>query len=136
MLRNDEPPTADASVPQAASPSRSETPSADRRRTPRRRLRDRIASLDATDNPALRSQYDLRNLMLLVDDDLRQTALALGAVESYLARTAALLENPEVTGGELAEAADDEEVLDRIEDLSENLDNLRHRMGSIAASLK
>ena len=107
----------------------------DRRRTPRRRLRDRIASLERTDNPALHGQYELQNLMLLVDDDLRQTALSLGSVEQYLAQSIALLERESIAASELAAHADGEDVLDRVDLLLENLMNLRRRMSEIAARL-
>ena len=128
-------PIGDAAVASAETAT-GEGSGTERRRTPRRRVRDRIASLDTTDNPMLRGQYDIRNLMLLVDDDLRQTALALGAIEAYLATAAALLEKSDLTGAALVAVADDEAVLDRMEDLSENMDNLRRRMSSIAAALK
>jgi hypothetical protein len=108
---------------------------ADRRRTPRRRLRDRIASLDSTKNPALRGRYELKNLMLLVDDDLRQTALTLGTVEKYLTESMSLLEDPTLDREALAAHADHEDVLDRIDDLVENLVHLRRRMKSIAIAM-
>ena len=107
----------------------------DRRRSPRRRLRDRIASLEHTENPALRGKFELQNLMLLVDDDLRQTALSLGSVEQYLAQSIALLESESLAPAELAAHADGEDVLDRVDLLLENLMNLRRRMGDIAARL-
>jgi hypothetical protein len=109
---------------------------AERRRTPRRRLRDRIASLDSTDNPALRSHHELLNQVLLVEDDLRQSALALGAVEGWLARSMALLEEPALSPHAIASHAADDEVVERLEQLAENLANLRRRLGTIASSIK
>ncbi len=108
----------------------------DRRSNPRRRTRDRIASLDTTANPTLSGKHELKNLMLLVDDDLRQTALSLGAVEAFLAQAAALLEKADLSAAELRAHADDEDALDRLDALSENVDHLRRRMRLIAASLK
>jgi hypothetical protein len=108
----------------------------DRRRSPRRRLRDRIASLERIDNPALRAMPRVGTQVLLVDDDLRQTALSLGAVEAFLAASMALLEKPGLTADELHEHADDDAVLDRLEVLSENVATLRRRMLSIANAMK
>lgn len=107
----------------------------ERRRTPRRRLRDRIASLDRTTNQALR-RPEIANLVMIVEDDLRQTALALGAVEQYLGKAHGLLEQPDVTAQALVDMARDPDVVTRIDDLSENLANLRRTMHRIAAAMK
>lgn len=108
----------------------------DRRRAPRRRLRDRIASLERTQNEALRAQPALQNHLLLVDDELRQTALALGRLEAFLTRSMTLLESAGLTAEELAAHAADEAVLDDVEELAEDLARLRQRMGSIATAMK
>ena len=108
-------------------------PLSDRRRAPRRRLRDRIASLDSTDNPALAATSALKDLAMLADDDLRETALALGGVEGYLAASLALLEKPNVTAVEIAAHAESEAVLDQLDALSDGLGNLRRRLAAIAA---
>ena len=100
-----------------------------------RRLRDRLVDRDVTANPRLH-RYDLQNLMLFVDDDLRETALALGGIETFLSRALALLENAELTPDELAELAHDAQVLDRLDYLGETLSSLRRRMGLIAHTLK
>jgi hypothetical protein len=107
----------------------------DRRLAPRRRLRDRIASLDRTDNPALQRQ-ELANLVLLVEDDLRETALALGQVEQFLAGAMTLLEAPELDAAGIAAVAADSKVSWRLDALADNITNLRHRMGTIAAELR
>lgn len=108
----------------------------ERRRNPRRRLRDRIASLDSTSNPALSGRPELKNQMLLVDDDLRQTALVLGTVEQYLGEAMGLIERPDVTAQELAAFADNDDIDERVELLGENLDNLRRRMKAIAMAMR
>ena len=114
----------------------SETKDSDRRRTPRRRLRDRIASLDRTANPVLRGRPDVQNTLLLVEDELREAALALGAVEQYLGQTMELLESATLTRAELEDAAGDEDVLARVDALSDSLANLRRHVARIAVSLK
>ena len=112
-----------------------ETPAgAERRRTPRRRLRDRIASLESTENPSLH-RHELKNHVMLVEDDLRQTALALGAIEAYLTQSMELLEDEALTSEAMRVHAEDETILDRFDTLSENLDQLRRRMRSIAAAM-
>ena len=108
---------------------------ADRRKSPRRRLRDRIASLDSADNPSLRQRHELKNHLLLVEDDLRETALALGALEGYLARSMELIEDEALSPSALLAHADDIALPPRLETLSENLDNLRRRMRCIAAAM-
>jgi hypothetical protein len=107
----------------------------ERRRTPRRRLRDRIASLDRSQHPALAGHHELQNHLLLVDDDLRQTALQLGAVEQYLHRSLELIESESTGADELGAHADDDAVLERMELLLESLANLKRRMKSIAVGL-
>src|SRR6185295_7903508 len=42
-----------------------------------RRLRDRLVDRSGTANPALSRRHELQNLLLFIDDDLRETALAL-----------------------------------------------------------
>jgi len=108
----------------------------ERRRSPRRRLRDRIASLESAAGPSLRGRRELANLVLLVEDDLRQAALGLSSIEEFLARSLALLEGEPLDAAALASHAGDDEVAGQLDALSENLANLRRRMGMIAASLK
>lgn len=73
---------------------------------------------------------------MIVEDDLRQTALALGAVEQYVGKAHGLLEQPDVTPQALAEMARDPDVVTRLDDLTENLANLRRTMNRIAAAMK
>jgi len=111
-------------------------PTHERRATPRRRLRDRIASHGGNANRALARRHDLANLLMLVDDDLRETALALGGIEQFLGCALTLIEKPDLTREELATLAGDDGVRERIDLLADNLASLRRRMGQIAASLK
>ncbi|HJZ86627.1 MAG TPA: hypothetical protein VKN99_15725 [Polyangia bacterium] len=100
-----------------------------------RRLRDRLVAREGTANPTL-LRYELQNLLLFVDDDLRETALALGGIESFLTHALAVLEKEDVVPDELAALACDANVLDRLDYLGETLSNLRRRMGLIAQTLK
>src|SRR5262245_55860204 len=50
----------------------------------KRRVRDHIAEREATANPMLTSRYELQNLLLFVDDDLRETARAMENIEGFL----------------------------------------------------
>jgi hypothetical protein len=102
---------------------------------PRRRLRDRLVEREGTRNPKLEGRYELSNLLLFVDDDLRETALALQGIETFLAYALKLLENEKVTAQELALLARDEEILERIDTLEETLSSLRRRMATIATTL-
>jgi hypothetical protein len=101
----------------------------------RRRVRDRLIDRAGTENPRLK-RYELSNLMLLVDDDLRETALALGGIESFLARALALLEKADVGADELAALADDGLLSDRLDYLGETLGSLRLRVSQIAEHLR
>ena len=103
---------------------------------PRRRLRDRLVERQGTGNPALKERYELTNQLLLVDDDLRECALALGSVEKFLAQSLALLDDEQVTATDLATLASDGEALDELDRLAETLTSLRRRLLSIASNIK
>lgn len=102
---------------------------------PRRRLRDRLVERQGTDNPALTERYALTNQLLLVDDDLRECALALSSVEKFLAQALAMLEDEEVRAEELAALAGDGTALDQLDNLAETLSMLRRRLLAIASNL-
>jgi hypothetical protein len=104
--------------------------------SPRRRLRDRLVERDGTSNPVLTERYALTNQLLLIDDDLRETALAMGAVEKFLADALGLLEDETVTAADLAQLAGDGEMLDRMDTLAETLTTLRRRLIAIASQIK
>lgn len=101
----------------------------------KRRLRDRLVERDGTANPQLRA-HELTNQILLIDDDLRETALALGGIEGFLAKALALLESEEVSARALARLAADGDILDRLDTLSETLQSLRRSLGTVAAGMK
>jgi hypothetical protein len=100
-----------------------------------RRLRDRLVDREGTENPRLR-RYELSNLLLFLDDDLRETALAIGGIEGFLTAALALLEKEDLDAAELQALAGSQDVLDRLDYLGENLVSLRRRMGLIAETLK
>ena len=100
-----------------------------------RRLRDRLVDRDGTQNPRLR-RYELSNLLLFVDDDLRETALAIGGIEGFLTAALELLEKEDLEAWELSALAGNADVLDRLDVLGETLASLRRRMGLIAATIK
>ncbi len=112
----------------------------DRRRSGlRRRARDRImdrATRAYPKNEALEGVRDLETLMLFIDDDLRETGLALARIEQYLVRTLGVLEQPQVTRREVHALAADQAVLDHLDMLNETLESLRRRMARLAARLK
>jgi hypothetical protein len=101
-----------------------------------RRARDRIVLGDSLGPKALASRAELQNLLLFVDDDLRETALAIGGIESFLLQALALLEREDISRDELAALAGDADVLERIDSLAETLISLRRRLGRIADTLQ
>jgi hypothetical protein len=103
---------------------------------PRRRLRDRLVEREGTANPQLADRYDLTNQILLIDDDLRETALALGGIERFLADALGLLESDQVSARALARLATSGDILDRLDTLSETLQSLRRSLATVAAAMK
>lgn len=104
----------------------------------RARARDRLmdrASQPYAPNPSLARIRHVENIMLFIDDDLRETALSMGRIERYLVSTLDLLEADHLDAGEVKALATDVEVLDQIDMLSETLECLRRRMARLAALL-
>lgn len=87
-------------------------------------------------NQVLAKVRNFENLMLFVDDDLRETALALTRVETFLSRTLHLLETPNPTREEVAEIAGDRAVLEHVDQLNETLESLRRRLATLCANMK
>lgn len=112
----------------------------DRRRSGgRSRARDRLMDRAVRDYPegdALRGVRGVENLVLFIDDDLRETGMALGHVEAYLVEILRMLEGPRIRREEVHALASDTRVLDHIDMLVENLETLRRRMTKLAASLR
>ena len=128
-------------TPAATSGTSSTTPTgADRRQSGARvRARDRL--MDRMLRPAqatdpLSRVRGVENLMLFIDDDLRETAMALGNVEGYLLEILKLLEAPRLAREEVHALAADTQVLDHVDMLVETLETLRRRLAKLSASLR
>jgi hypothetical protein len=101
-----------------------------------RRARDRILSGQTTPSETLRERYELKNLILFLGDDLRESALAVNGIESFLLRAQRLLEQADVSSDELRALVDDDVVVERIDLLWDALSSLRRSMSLIHDTLK
>jgi len=112
----------------------------ERRRSGRRaRARDRLmdrATRPYPQNAALIGVENVENLLLFVDDDLRETALAINEVEKFLLRTLGLLETPNLRREEVQSVASDTSVLDNLDLLNETVESLRRRLARLSARMK
>lgn len=107
----------------------------ERRANPRRRLRDKLPERETT-NPALAQKTELKNLLLFLDDDVRESGKSLVRVEKYLGRALALLDAPTVAADELHELAREQAIFDDLHALVDTLASLRARLGKVASSLR
>lgn len=129
-------------VPSLAGPELAEASAsgAERRRSGgRTRARDRLmdrATHDYPESDSLRGVRGVENLLLFIDDDLRETGMALGHVESYLLEILRVLEGPRVKREDVHALATDTRVLDHVDMLVENLETLRRRVAKLAANLR
>lgn len=105
-----------------------------RRARARDRLMDR-ASQPYAPNPALARLEHVENLLLFIDDDLRESALSMERIERYLVATLDLLEGDRLDRSEVEALASNEEVLDQIDALNESLESLRRRVARLARLL-
>jgi hypothetical protein len=101
-----------------------------------RRARDRILAGHTLPSPVIGKRRELANLVLFLTDDLRESALAVGAIESFLVRAQRALEKPELTAAELHSLAADRDVEERFELLADALSSLRRSMKQIVDSLE
>ncbi|HEY1587736.1 MAG TPA: hypothetical protein VGH63_18685 [Polyangia bacterium] len=88
-----------------------------------------------TTNPAL-AHADLKNLLLFLDDDVRESAKALVRVERYLGRALALLDDGAVSADKLEALAGEQDIFDDLHTLVDTLGSLRGRMGKVASTLR
>lgn len=108
----------------------------------RARARDRLMDRATRSYPQTEPLSQLggvrgvENLMLFIDDDLRETAMALGNVENYLVEILKLLEAPRIGREEVHALAADTQVLDHVDMLAETLETLRRRLARLSASLR
>jgi hypothetical protein len=100
-----------------------------------RRARDRLLE-GTTQSPALSDRRELENLVLFLGDDLRESALAMGGIESFMLRAQQVLENPDLSPEELQRLLDEGDVAERMELLWDALSSLRRSMGLIHENLK
>ena len=106
-----------------------------RRARARDRLLDRPSRTSAP-TAALMGVVDLETMLLFVDDDLRETALALQHIESYLLRALDLLTRESLRRAEVLAVAADGQVLQHVDQLGETLESLRRRLAKLASRMK
>lgn len=129
-------------VERASGPATSEstTSGAERRQSgTRARARDRLmdrATRSYPESETLTQARGVENLVLFIDDDLRETGMALGNVENYLVGILRMLEQPRMTREDVHAIAADTQVLDHVDMLVETLETLRRRLARLAASLR
>lgn len=136
-----------ASAISMSMPGRESVPASDapreqgkeRRRSGRRaRARDRLldrATQPYVPNAALAGVPNVENLLLFVDDDLRETALAITRIEAFLGRTLATLETTQLEREHVQALARDVAVLEHLDMLSETLESLRRRLAKLASAM-
>ena len=111
----------------------------DRRGSGRRaRSRDRLmdrASHPYAPNPALSKIRHVENLLMFIDDDLRETALSMERFERYLLSTLDMLESDRLLPAQVQRLATDDEVLEHIDQLNDGLESLRRRVSRLAGLL-
>ena len=99
------------------------------------RLLDR-ATRDYAKNASLETVRDIETVMLFVDDDLRETALAIGRIEAYLVHTLQTLERSNLRRSDVTALADDLTVLDHLDLLNETIEGLRRRLARLAQRMR
>jgi hypothetical protein len=114
---------------------------ADERRESGKRARaaDRLMDRATRTYPptqALARARNVENLLLFIDDDLRETALSMQRIERYLVATLAMLESETIERATVQALATDRDVLSHVDALNETLESLRRRMARLAASLR
>ena len=118
-----------------------EAAEADDRRGSGRRARARDRLMDRATRPypqtdALTQADRVGNLLLFIDDDLRETALAMQRIENYLVSTLAMLEKDRLTRDQVHDLATDTTVLEHVDMLNETLESLRRRLAKLSARMK
>ncbi len=93
------------------------------------------ANQDYVPSPALAKVKHVENLLLFIDDDLRETALSMERIERYLISTLDVLEGDALDPREIHALATDASVLEHIDLLNETLESLRRRMARLACAI-
>jgi hypothetical protein len=130
-----------ANAPERAADGVAGARAGDERRTSGRRARARDRLLDRGSQPTqvgepLERVRDIENLLLFVDDDIRETALSMQRIEEFLTRTMQTLDHPQLRREHVLALAGDKRVLDHLDRLSETLESLRRRLARLSASMK
>lgn len=105
----------------------------------RARARDRLLDRPTREHAptaALLGVVDLETMLLFVDDDLRETALALQNIESYLVRAHEVLTRESLRRADVLAVAADGQVLAHVDQLGETLESLRRRLAKLAGRMK
>lgn len=116
--------------------AQSERRASGRRGRARDRLLDRGSAPSEAPTGTLSRVRDIENMLLFIDDDLRETALAMTRIEDYLTRTLQTLESPEVRREHVHALASETRVLDHLDQLSETLESLRRRLAKLSTTMK
>ena len=82
-------------------------------------------------NSSLAEVDELKNPLLICDDDLRQTAKALGDIESYVLSALRVLEKRDLSRADLSDLLK-EDLMGKIDTLTDSLGSLRKSLGLIA----
>ena len=85
---------------------------------------------------ALSGVNDVENLLLFIDDDIRETALSMERIERFLLAALGLLECDRLERSQVQRLANDTEVLEHIDRLNETIESLRRRMARLATRLR
>ncbi len=102
----------------------------------RDRLLDRGSQPTAVPAGGLAGVRDIENMLLFIDDDLRETALAMTRIEEYLSGVLMTLELPAIRREHVRALASDTRVLDHVDQLSETLESLRRRLAKLSTTMR
>jgi hypothetical protein len=100
-----------------------------------RRARDRLLEGRAAavpDSVPAERRGELQNVMLFVGDDLRESALAVGGIETFLVHAQRLLERPDVSADELAALVEDGDLDRRLQALDDAVTALRRSVSALS----
>ena len=100
-----------------------------------RRARDKLINRQGTRNTTLDVHRQLQNHVLLIDDDLRETAQALGGIEDFLVKALQVLDQENLESTEVQALATDTTVQREMEYLGDTLSSLKRRLNIIATAL-
>jgi hypothetical protein len=103
-----------------------------------RRARDRLLAGEVASLPArlpAASRSELANLLLFVADDLRESALAVGGIESFLVAAQRVLHSDELSAARLAQLLDADDLEQRLAALDDAVTALRRSIANLRERL-